>query len=86
MAITLRAARVFHAWGIDPAVKAFYELCTSPESNETMLQFMEKAVTGSFTNHGWRIRYYWNKELDQKMPIIITPDGLEMRFPFTDEM
>jgi hypothetical protein len=70
--------------GIDPAVKAFYDI-TRPPDTHTVLEFMERAVIGSFENKGWNVRYYWNEILKEKMPIITDPFGREFKFPLLDE-
>ena len=71
----------FNLWGIDPAVKAFYDLFGDPVEYPTLLKFMEKAVIGSFTEHGWKVDYYWNKLLECNMPILTDPKGRVFQFP-----
>lgn len=74
---------VFNVWGIDPAVKAFHEMVTPPGSNDTLLQFMENAVIGSYNKIGFKVEYYWNEVLEQNMPIITTPEGVVLKFPIS---
>jgi hypothetical protein len=45
---------------------------------------MATAVIESFKEKNWNVRYYWNEDLKEEMPIIIGPRGHEFRFPCED--
>ena len=70
---------LFKIWEIDNAVKAFFDMYGV--AYESIFQFMQDAVIGSFKEHGHKIEYYTYDLLGEEMPIITTPNGIKIKFP-----
>ena len=70
---------LFKIWGIDNAVKAFFDMYGV--AYDSIFQFMQDAVIGPFKEHGYKIEYYTYDLLGEEMPIITTPSGIKIKFP-----
>ena len=75
----------FNIWGIDPAVKAFYDLFADPDLYPTLLKFMEDVVIGSFTARGWKVDYYFDELFEGNQAILTDPKGRVFKFPLDPE-
>lgn len=77
---------VLKIWGVDPAVFALQDILLANNAvKETIIHSMSKAYIYSFKNSNWGIKYYYNKVLNEEMPIIITPNGSEFKFPIMNK-
>jgi hypothetical protein len=72
---------ILRIWMVEEAVFAFYKISGF---DGTIIDMMSTAVINSFTNLGWKVKYYFNEVLEKNQPILITPDGIEMKFPLEE--
>lgn len=72
---------VLDLWKVDPAVFAFHDISYGAGFEGTITDMMSNAVLHSYTSLGWQIKYYFNETLGKKMPILITPNGKELKIP-----
>lgn len=77
---------VLRLWGMGWEVKALYDLMSVNHGFDgTLIEFMEKSTINEFTSLGWKFEKYWNEDTQELLPIIITPTGMRLKFPFQSE-
>jgi hypothetical protein len=68
---------VLKVWEVDPAVFEFHNFACTIGFDGTIIDFMANAVINSFVERNWSVKYYWNQELEEVIPILIDNRGIE---------
>lgn len=81
-----RQFQILRVWGMDWAVLAFYNIAKTLFKMEVSLMgFLNKAVIESFKEYGHGVEYYWNEDFKEYLPILISPTGGRLKWPFSFE-